>query len=296
MPTTARSSKDWNSFSPYLWSVFLELATLLDKFFPRLLTFILSVSQYCCCGIEFSLSRKTTKGTTVRVLIITKIKIKACMSITSSGISRRLGCTAVQNKAPSFQKRETPVLASSEGLQPFSFHLATKIPFFLKSIHAFITTLLTLTAEECNTHLLMPPQSEWGWQILNTFKPGLFSHACRYWILPLWAFLWRKLWLTWLLVNPVLLPTLVMLQSLSWWMLEYLPTAFYSAEQKRGFLPGWVGPAQSVIPTRVPLLRPTLPDATTMDWMVTYQHRKQQHSLPCQPVPFLRYFYVAGKK
>lgn len=110
MPTTARSSKDWNSFSPYLWSVFLELATLLDKFFPRLLTFILSVSQYCCCGIEFSLSRKTTKkGTTVRVLIITKIKIKACMSITSSGISRRLGCTEVQNKAPSFQKRDSCV-------------------------------------------------------------------------------------------------------------------------------------------------------------------------------------------
>lgn len=59
--TSARNSTHWNSFSPYLWSVFLELATLLNKFFPRLLTFILPVSQYCCCGIELSLSRKTSK-------------------------------------------------------------------------------------------------------------------------------------------------------------------------------------------------------------------------------------------
>jgi len=61
--STASNPTDWDSFSPYLWSVFLELTTLLNKFFPRLLTFILPVSQYCCCGIELSLSRKTKQNT-----------------------------------------------------------------------------------------------------------------------------------------------------------------------------------------------------------------------------------------
>ncbi len=39
----------------HLWSILLELAALVDEFFPGLLAFILSVGQGCGGGIQFFL-------------------------------------------------------------------------------------------------------------------------------------------------------------------------------------------------------------------------------------------------
>lgn len=78
-----------------------------------------------------------------------------CVSITWSGIARRLSCRAVQNKASCFQKMGSKI-KSNKGLQPFQFYLTAKISlFFLESIHASTTTLCTTAAVVCSSHILI---------------------------------------------------------------------------------------------------------------------------------------------
>lgn len=133
-------ARDWDSFSPYLWSVFLELTTLLNKFFPGLLTFILPVRQYCCCGIELSLGRKRNKNkqtkysqnsvTEIKKKIIKKTNPHTCIMLL--GIWGWKGWGAAQNKHQA-SRDLTSWITANETLQPFGFHLATKTsPLFSK--------------------------------------------------------------------------------------------------------------------------------------------------------------------
>lgn len=127
-----------------------------------------------------------------------------------------LGISSSTDKAPGFQRS---VLLNNSKWSSTTFCIPScnqNITIFLKTIHGFTPALHRTAAVAHNTHLLINSQIQSRLQILDVFKPGLFSPACflKILVFPLLSYPIKKKLLIQILVNLILESGLVTLQSL----------------------------------------------------------------------------------
>lgn len=144
-----------------------------------------------------------------------------------------LGISSSTDKAPGFQRS---VLLNNSKWSSTTFCIPScnqNITIFLKTIHGFSPALHRTAAVAHNTHLLINSQIQSRLQILDVFKPGLFSPACflKILVFPLLSYPIKKKLLIQILVNLILESGLVTLQSLfiSYDMLYIIPYCHCSA-------------------------------------------------------------------